>query len=267
MAPRFEVLRERDESRGNMTGTGTHGTRRTRRAAVRDAIVDRADIDNRITSAALVGSLTADHADEWSDVDLTFGVNGDSIDEVAADFTHWLCNDHQASVLLDIPVDDTLYRVFLLPDSLQLDLSFTPGGKVRRASPRFQQLFGERIDSASTPVDPNDLAGWAVLHCLSSRTCIARGRLWQALHSINELRNLILSMRCAQADLPARFGRAFDELPPRILERFDDTLPKTVEASELARALSANIRELLCVPDVPLVEAVAPQVKRCANRD
>ena len=229
---------------------------------MRDAIVDRASNDDRITSAALVGSLTTDQADEWSDVDLTFGIEGDSIDEVATDLTSWLCERHRASVLLDFPVEETLYRVFLLPDSLQLDLSFTPGGRARSAGPRFQQLFGEHVVTASTPVDPNELAGWAILHCLSSRTCIARGKLWQALHSVNELRDLILNMHCAQADLPVGFGRSFDELPAHILERFDDTLPKTIEPTELARALSANIRELERVPDLPLVDAVHEQLHR-----
>jgi hypothetical protein len=246
-----------------MTGAGTQGSQRAaRRAAVRDAIVEHADHDDRITSAALVGSLATDHADEWSDVDLTFGVSGDSVDEVVSGFTRWLSEHHQASVLIDLPVDDTLYRVFLLPDSLQLDLSFTPGGRVRRASPRFQQLFGEHVVTASTPVDVNDLAGWAVLHCLSSRACLARGKPWQALHSVNELRNLVLNMHCAQADLPVGFGRAFDQLPAHVLERFEDTLPTTLDTPELERALHANIRELQRVPDVPLVDAVAPQLTR-----
>ena len=246
-----------------MTATGTQAIERARRrAAVRDSVVDRATNDGRITSAALVGSLATDRADEWSDVDLTFGVEGDSLDEVVADLTHWLREHHQATVLIDLPVDDTLYRVFLLPDSLQLDLSFTPGGKVRRASSRFQQLFGTHTLKGSTPVDLEDLAGWAVLHCMSSRTCIARGKRWQALHSVNELRNLVLNMHCAQAGLPIGFGRAFDELPSRILERFNDTVPASVEVTELARALRANIRELARVPDVSLVEAVAPQLTR-----
>jgi hypothetical protein len=236
--------------------------RAARRAAVRDAIVDRAAHDDRVTSAALVGSLATDHADEWSDVDLTFGVDGDSVDEVVSDFTSWLGEHHQASVLIDLAVDDTLYRVFLLPDSLQLDLSFTPNGRVRRASPRFRQLFGEHVVTTSTPVDVNDLAGWAVLHCLSSRTCIARGKPWQALHSVNELRTLVLNMHCAQADLPVGFGRAFDRLPAHILERFDDTLPTTLDTPELARALLANIRELERIPGVPLVVALAPQFER-----
>jgi hypothetical protein len=45
--------------------------------------------------------------------------------------------------LADLEAGPTIYRVFLLPDALQFDLSMTPAAEFRPAGPKFQLLFGE----------------------------------------------------------------------------------------------------------------------------
>lgn len=49
--------------------------------------------------------------------------------------------------LFDLMVRNSTYRVFLLDDWLQVDLSFTPAAEFRQASPKFKLLFGTHTTS------------------------------------------------------------------------------------------------------------------------
>jgi len=44
------------------------------RDSIRDYVLGRAEDDSRIVAAAAVGSLAVGPGDQWSDLDLTFGV-------------------------------------------------------------------------------------------------------------------------------------------------------------------------------------------------
>ncbi len=86
----------------------------------------RAHSDPAIVAAAFVGSFAGGTDDRWSDLDLTFAVaEGQAVDEVLEEWTRWFSRDFEALRLFDWPVPPTIYRVFLLPGSLQVDLSFT----------------------------------------------------------------------------------------------------------------------------------------------
>ena len=50
--------------------------------------------------------------------------------------------EFDAVSLFDLPFLSTLYRVFLFPGSLQVDLSFTPGREFGALGPKFRLLFG-----------------------------------------------------------------------------------------------------------------------------
>src|ERR671930_484425 len=63
--------------------------------------------------------------------------------EVLNDWTRRLIDQLDAVHLADLQRGPTTYRVFLLPDALQLDLSMTPAAQFRPAGPRFRLLFGE----------------------------------------------------------------------------------------------------------------------------
>ena len=94
------------------------------RERIMEQLVERARSDPRVVAAAAVGS-SAGGGDRWSDLDLTFGVAaGVPVEEVLADWTRTLETDFGAVVLFDLPVGSTIYRVFLLPGVLQVDLSF-----------------------------------------------------------------------------------------------------------------------------------------------
>src|SRR5690242_14973941 len=93
-------------------------------------VVDLAASDTRIIGAAVLGSLALKEGDRWSDIDLTFSVRDDSpVRHVIDDWTDRLANDFEAVNLFDVTSGATLYRVFLFPGCLQVDLSFTPASK------------------------------------------------------------------------------------------------------------------------------------------
>jgi hypothetical protein len=95
------------------------------RERVRDRVLELAASDERVIAGAVVGSLAEDDGDRWSDLDLTFSVvDGVSLVDVLSDWTRSLVDDFRAIHLFDLPSGASIYRVFLLPGCLQLDLSF-----------------------------------------------------------------------------------------------------------------------------------------------
>ena len=102
----------------------------------------------------LVGSLAVDGGDRFSDLDLTFGVADHvPVADVLDDWTRTLTEELDALQLASLERGPTTYRVFLLPDPLQLDLSMTPAAQFRPAGPRFRLLFGET--AAGEPEKPS----------------------------------------------------------------------------------------------------------------
>src|SRR5437764_6238152 len=167
------------------------------RDARRERILRLAEEDERVVAGAVVGSLAVDGGDRFSDVDLTFGIADHvQVAEVLDDWTRTLVDELDAVQLADLERGPTIYRVFLLPDALQLDLSMTPAAQFRPAGPRFRLLFGETVGEARlpTPPAPGDLYGWGVIYALHARSCIARGRLWQAEHYVAAVRDHALSL-------------------------------------------------------------------------
>lgn len=156
------------------------------RDALRERVLEIAKDDPRVVAGAVVGSLALGGGDRFSDLDLTFAVaEGVTVADVIAGWTQTLERELDAIVLVDLQRGPTTYRVFLLPDQLQFDLSMTPAAQFRPASPRFKLLFGETAggETASASPDIADTFGWGVIYALHSRACIERGRIWQAEHT------------------------------------------------------------------------------------
>src|SRR5262249_10883058 len=109
------------------------------RDALRDLVLQLAQEDARIVAGAAVGSLAVDDGgDRFSDLDLTFAVADDvPVADVLTDWTRTLSSECAAVHLTDLARGSTTYRVFLLPDALQCDLSMTPAAQFRPAGPRF----------------------------------------------------------------------------------------------------------------------------------
>lgn len=235
------------------------------RNAARDHVLAMGRADARIVAAAAIGSLVTG-GDRWSDIDLTFAVDDAvPISAVLEDWTERLVADLDAIVLFDLPASPIIYRVFLLPAGLQLDVSLTPAAQFGAGGPRFQLVFGEeRVRHSPTPAPTDDLFGWAVAYVREARACIERGRLWQAEHSIHAVRDNALAIACARRGLPTRFGRGFDDLPADVLARFDAARVRALTRDALLAALTAATEELLgeSATVVPTAVRLGPRVRQ-----
>jgi hypothetical protein len=231
------------------------------RDALREHLLQLAEEDERVVAGAAVGSLAVDGGgDRFSDLDLTFGIADHvSVAEVLDDWTHKLIDERAAVQLADLERGPTIYRVFLLPEALQFDLSMTPAAQFRPAGPRFRLLFGETATGDSevparpvvgnlfipTPSVAHDVFGWGVIYALHARACIERGRVWQAEHYVGAVRDHGLSLACLRQGLPAVQARGYDDLSADTLARFDDAHVSTVEPAALRAALVASVRALM----------------------
>src|SRR3989442_6989844 len=220
------------------------------RDALRERVLTLAEKDRRVVAGAAVGSLSVGGGDRFSDLDLTFAVGDDvPVIEVLDDWTRTLSDELAAVQLVDLERGPTIYRVFLLPDALQFDLSLTPAARFAPAGPRFRLLFGETAEGeladGRRPPAAGDLFGWGVIYGLHARTCIERGRVWQAEHYIGAVRDHALSLACLSRELPAVQARGYDDLPADTLASFNGTRVGSLEPERLRSALSAAVRALL----------------------
>jgi hypothetical protein len=95
------------------------------RERIRGVLIAAAKADSRIGAAAHLGSAALGLQDRWSDIDLTLCVLSDAdLNQVIIDWTTRLYRDHAAVASHDVRRGDILYRVFLLDNTLQVDLSF-----------------------------------------------------------------------------------------------------------------------------------------------
>ena len=237
------------------------------RDALRDRVVTLAEEDPRVVAGAAVGSLAVGGGDHFSDLDLTFAVADDvPVAEVFDDWTRTLGDELAALQLVDLERGPTIYRVFLLPEALQFDLSLTPAARFAPAGPRFRLLFGETAEGESRAPKPpaaGDLFGWGVIYGLHARACIERGRVWQAEHYIGAVRDHALSLACLRLELPAVQARGYDDVPADTLASFDETHVGSLEPERLRGALAAAMRALLHEAeeaDVPSADTVAQRV-------
>jgi hypothetical protein len=217
------------------------------REALRDRLIAAARSDGRITAAAVVGSGAVDGEDAWSDSDLALRLADDlQPDEVAADWTARIYESAGAVDHLDVWSDSTLYRVFLLGSSLQVDLSFWPAETFGATGPSFRLLFGEahRPRPARSPA-PGPLIGLGWLYAVHARSSIARGRALQALHMINRVRDQVIMLACMRHDLPAHEGRGVDDLPAALRRSVEETLVRELDEPELHRAFAGAVGALL----------------------
>ena len=218
------------------------------RDALRARVLQLADEDERVVAGAAVGSLALGAGDRFSDLDLTFAVADDAtVAGVLDDWSRTLVDELEAVHLADLERGSTIYRVFLLPDALQFDLSITPAAEFRAGGPRFKLLFGGTTLEPKFPVPPvaADLFGWGVIYALHSRSCIERGRLWQAEHYVGAVRDHALALACLREGVPAVQARGYDDLSAETLAGFEGTHVGAPESEALRAALAASVVALL----------------------
>jgi hypothetical protein len=206
---------------------------------VRRRLLALAEEDGDVAAAAITGSEAAGKADEWSDIDLAFSIRGD-LSAALERWTEVLYGRFAAIQHWDLPWGSTVYRVFLLPDWLEVDIAFTPSRDFGPRGPNWRTVFGETVEVEPTArPEPGQLAGLAWHHALHARICIERGQALQAEWLIGGLREHVLALACVRFGYPARFAKGADLLPPEVIARLEATLVRSLDEPELRRALAA----------------------------
>jgi predicted nucleotidyltransferase len=209
------------------------------REEVRERLLRLAVADPQVVGAAVTGSAASGLADEWSDIDLGFAIEGD-LTAALERWTELLRRDFGALHHWDLPWGSSIYRVFLLPTWLEVDIAFTPAADFGPRGPKWRTVFGETVDVApNEPVPRDELVGLAWHHVLHARTCIERGKPWQAEWLISALRDHVLALACLRLGLITRFAKGADSLPPELTEPLEQTLVRSLDEPELRRALAA----------------------------
>ncbi|MHC5906667.1 hypothetical protein ACVNF4_22600 [Streptomyces sp. S6] len=208
-----------------------------RKDQVRARLLALAEADDAIVGAALTGSHATGHTDRWSDLDLVLSVSGDLRETLAA-WTTRLYAEFGALHHWDLPLPPGTIRVFLLPGLVEVDLTFTPPTAFGPRGPQWHTLFGD----TATPEpfgepDPQHLIGLAWHHALHARTCVERGRPWQAEYWIGALRAHLITLTCLREGVPSAHakGAHLVELP------LEETLVRSLDDGEVRRALAAAV--------------------------
>ena len=217
------------------------------RDEVRSRLVDMARSDERVVACAVVGSGAGGGLDRWSDIDLTFGVaETASVSEVLDSWTRTVTEDFCGVRLFDVRVGSTVYRVFMLPGTLQVDLSFGPASQFGALGPRFSLVFGEGVEKPHFGApDPAELMGMGVHHAVRARICIEREKTWQAEHWISHMRDIAMQLACVKSGLDPAHAREYDRLPSEVLDRAAACLVTSVERTSLMEFLGCSVSFLL----------------------
>jgi hypothetical protein len=217
------------------------------RNRLRSDLLEYAAKDQRISGAAITGSAAAEREDRWSDIDLAFGViDASELPKVLSAWTAHMYHQHLALHHVDVRSGDWVYRVFLLPSTLQVDLALVPASEFRALAPTFRLMFGEANEPRFVPPQPaGHFIGLGWLYALHARSSIARRNLWQAEYMISGIRDNALALACARYGLPIAHGRGMDLLPNGVAAQFEGSLVRQLDIDELARAFRVVVHGLL----------------------
>ena len=215
---------------------------------VRERVLEMAKSDPRVTGGALVGSIAGDAEDEWSDIDITFAIaEGTSLETVLNEWTRVLERELGALHYWDLRSGSSIYRVFLLPSGLEIDVSVTPEQEFGARGPRFRPLFGiaRQPETTTQVAGPPTIEaarykiglGWH--HVLHARSSIERGKPWRAEYWISGIRDETLALACLRLGVETSHGRGIDRLPASVTRPLTDTLVRSLDEPELRRALAA----------------------------
>ncbi len=240
------------------------------RERLRAELVSVARADARISGAALTGSAVLGREDRWSDVDLALCVAPDADRaQVIADWTDVMYGVHGAVHHVDLTQRETVYRVFLLPSTLQVDISFWSPAEFGALGPSFRLLFGTTAKSASA-AGPSavELIGMGWLYALHARSSIARGRVWRAEYMVSGVRDQVFALACVRYGVPAVHGRGMDSLPRETTAGLEKALVRSLDIPELKRAFIVIVEALLAETeqsDLRLANRLAGPLRELAS--
>jgi hypothetical protein len=209
------------------------------RDRVRKRLLELAEEDASVVGAAFTGSYAAGAGDEWSDIDVAFAISG----ELPPALEHWtelLYRDFAAIHHWDLPYASSVYRVFLLPGCLEVDIAFTPAADFGPRGPHWRTVFGRAVRlPPGAPPHRDHLAGLAWHHVLHARACIERGKRWQAEYWVSGVRDQVLALACLRLGHDTGYAKGAHLLPPELTTPLEATLVRSLDEPELRRALAA----------------------------
>ena len=162
------------------------------------------------------------------------------------DWTERLYQRYDAVAHLDVMRGATLFRVFLLKNTLQVDVAFWSAADFAPIGPNFKLIFGDAQEPRPTPQSNHTgLIGMAWLYALHVRSSIARGRSLQADYMLSGMRNHVFELTCLRCSVIAHQGRGLDDLPQSERNTAAACLPQSLELAELKRAFQNTMRILV----------------------
>jgi hypothetical protein len=195
----------------------------------------------------VTGSASVGREDPWSDIDLAFGIGeSEQVESTVADWTSRMYAQHEAVHHVDVRRDPWLYRVFLLRNSLQVDLAFAPEAHFGPRAPTFRLVSGKAAEAALiSPPSTEELIGLAWLYALHVRSAVARGKLWQAEYMLSSSRDHVLAAACRRLGFSPVEGRGMDQLPEQVTDPLKEALVTRLDAHEIVRAFEVLMDRLL----------------------
>ena len=239
---------------------------------MREKLIEAARADARISGGAVTGSGATGALDPWSDIDLAFGVrDATQIPAVMKDFTALMARAHGALHTLDVPSGSWIYRVFLLPSTLQVDLAFAPEAEFGARARSFRLAFGKAAELPDpAPPSADSWIGMAWLYALHARSSIARGKPWQAEYMISGMRDQVLALACLRHGLPTKEARGIDRLPTEVTAPLEEGLVRSLDPKELSRAFGAVTEALIeeaSRADSALAHRLEPVLRELAGEE
>ncbi len=217
------------------------------RERLRTQLVSAAENDPHLCGAAHTGSAASGRLDRWSDIDLALCLKPTAAhDQVVAEWTNRLYQNHTAVAHVDVMRGPTLFRVFLLKNTLQVDIAFWSADDFAAIGPNFQLIFGDaKPPRPSPPPNPQSLIGMAWLYALHVRSSLARGRNLQAEYMLSGMRNHVFELTCLRCGTIAHQGRGLDDLPAAERDTAAACLPESLEPAKLQHAFQNTMQALL----------------------
>src|SRR6266567_2022308 len=150
------------------------------REQVRQRVLEVAQSDPRVIAGALTGSMAFGGGDRWSDIDVAFGIaEGITPEAVLEDWTQVVAREWGVLHHFDVRYGSSVYRVFLLPSGLEVDVATTPAEDFGARGPNFRALFGPTHQVPATPQpSASSLIGLGWLYVLHAHASIERHKLW-----------------------------------------------------------------------------------------
>jgi hypothetical protein len=112
------------------------------------------------------------------------------VDDVVSDWSELVYRELGTLHHFDLRPGAAVYRAFVLPDALEIDLGLTPAtefGSVGEGG--FRLVFGEAVEARPGNDDSAHLIGLTWHHVPHARTAIERGTWWQAEYWIRAIRD------------------------------------------------------------------------------